>query len=202
MLRILIVMSDTGGGHRASAQALQAAFATRFPGRFQVEIVDLWTDYTPWPINRIPRLYGPIVARVLWLLEVALAPFRKGARPLRGTAPGLPVLPQRNAPGFSFAPSPPHHLGASADAVPLPAAPRTGGRTGPPGDGRHRPGILSSRLVSRPRPSAVSSPARLRPPRPAAMACSRARFVSSVCRSAPLSPIPCRTVRPRAPAWA
>ena len=68
--RILILMSDTGGGHRASAQALQAAFAARYPGRFQVEIVDLWTDYTPWPINRMPRLYSPIVARAIWLWKL------------------------------------------------------------------------------------------------------------------------------------
>ena len=68
--RILILMSDTGGGHRASAQALQAAFAARYPGRFQVEIVDLWTDYTPWPINRMPRLYSPIVARCLWFWKL------------------------------------------------------------------------------------------------------------------------------------
>ena len=70
MRRILILMSDTGGGHRASAQALQAAFAVRFPGRFQVEIVDPWTDYTPWPINQLPRLYNPIVARALWLWKL------------------------------------------------------------------------------------------------------------------------------------
>ena len=68
--RILILMSDTGGGHRASAQALQAAFAARYPGRFQVEIVDLWTDYTPWPINRMPRMYSPVVARALWLWKL------------------------------------------------------------------------------------------------------------------------------------
>ncbi len=68
--RILILMSDTGGGHRASAQALQAAFAARYPGRFEVEIVDLWTDYTPWPINRFPRLYSPIIGRALWLWKL------------------------------------------------------------------------------------------------------------------------------------
>ena len=73
--RILILMSDTGGGHRASAQALQAAFAARYPGRFQVEIVDLWTDYTPWPINRMPRLYGPIIARGLWFWKLLWAAF-------------------------------------------------------------------------------------------------------------------------------
>ncbi len=73
--RILILMSDTGGGHRASAQALQAAFAARYPGRFQVEIVDLWTDYTPWPINRMPRLYSPIIARGLWFWKLLWAVF-------------------------------------------------------------------------------------------------------------------------------
>ena len=73
--RILILMSDTGGGHRASAQALQAAFAARYPGRFQVEIVDLWTDYTPWPINRMPGMYRPVVARALWLWKLLWAVF-------------------------------------------------------------------------------------------------------------------------------
>ena len=68
-------MSDTGAGHRASAQALQAAFAARFPGRFQVEIVDLWTDYTPWPVNRLPRLYAPVVDRALWLWKLLWAVF-------------------------------------------------------------------------------------------------------------------------------
>lgn len=73
--RILILMSDTGGGHRASAQALQAAFAARYSGRFQVDIVDLWTDYTPWPINQMPRLYSPIIARVLWFWKLLWAVF-------------------------------------------------------------------------------------------------------------------------------
>ncbi len=73
--RILILMSDTGGGHRASAQALQAAFAARYPDRFQVEIVDLWTDYTPWPINQMPYLYSPIIARVLWFWKLLWAVF-------------------------------------------------------------------------------------------------------------------------------
>ena len=73
--RILILMSDTGGGHRASAQALRAAFAARYPGRFEVEIVDLWTDYTPWPINRMPGMYSPIVASALWFWKLLWAVF-------------------------------------------------------------------------------------------------------------------------------
>lgn len=35
-LRILILMSDTGGGHRASAQALQAGFEELFGDKYEV----------------------------------------------------------------------------------------------------------------------------------------------------------------------
>ncbi len=55
--RILILMSDSGGGHRASAEALKAAFNERFPLRFQVDIVDLWRNHTFWPVNRLPNAY-------------------------------------------------------------------------------------------------------------------------------------------------
>lgn len=66
MPKILILMSDTGGGHRASAQALEAAFCERYGDRFQIDIIDLWTDHTPWPINQIPKLYSPIINRGVW----------------------------------------------------------------------------------------------------------------------------------------
>lgn len=69
--RILILMSDTGGGHRASAQALTDAFGERFGERFQVHIVDLWSDYTPWPINQLPRSYRRMVTDFLWLWKLA-----------------------------------------------------------------------------------------------------------------------------------
>ena len=57
MTRILILMSNTGGGHRASAQALQAAFRMRYGDAFTVDIIDLWTEHTPWPLNRLPKSY-------------------------------------------------------------------------------------------------------------------------------------------------
>ena len=57
MIRILILMSNTGGGHRASAQALQAAFRVRHGQAFRVGIVDLWSEHTPWPLNRLPKSY-------------------------------------------------------------------------------------------------------------------------------------------------
>lgn len=57
MTRILILMSNTGGGHRASAQALQSAFRERYGDVFTVDIVDLWMEHTPWPLNRLPKSY-------------------------------------------------------------------------------------------------------------------------------------------------
>ncbi len=55
--RILILMTDSGGGHRASAEALRMAFEERYGDRFQVDIVDLWINHTPWPLNQIPKTY-------------------------------------------------------------------------------------------------------------------------------------------------
>ena len=47
MKKVLILMSDTGGGHRASAEAVRDAFHERYGGWFQVDMVDLM----------IPHLY-------------------------------------------------------------------------------------------------------------------------------------------------
>lgn len=67
MQRILILMSATGGGHRASAEALKAGFAEQFGDRFQVDIIDLLIDHFPWPLNRLPPLYPRIANNMPWL---------------------------------------------------------------------------------------------------------------------------------------
>lgn len=65
--RVLILMSDTGGGHRASAEAIRAAFNEEFGNNYQVFITDLWTDHTPWPFNQLPRSYNFLVKHgTLW----------------------------------------------------------------------------------------------------------------------------------------
>mgnify|MGYP002044692660 CR=1 FL=1 len=69
--RILILMSDTGGGHRASAQALVDAFDAQFPGRFECDVVDIWTDHAAWPLNKFVPWYqflarNPFLWRTLW----------------------------------------------------------------------------------------------------------------------------------------
>lgn len=44
--KILILMSDTGGGHRASAKAIETALGQLYPGRgLEVEILDIWSSY-------------------------------------------------------------------------------------------------------------------------------------------------------------
>lgn len=55
---IQILMSDTGGGHRASANALRDAFDTLYPGKIKCDIVDIYTEYGPfWPFNDYPAMY-------------------------------------------------------------------------------------------------------------------------------------------------
>jgi 1,2-diacylglycerol 3-beta-galactosyltransferase len=57
MPHILFLMSDTGGGHRAAARAIEAALQEKHPGKFTTELVDLWKDYMPFPMNRMPEIY-------------------------------------------------------------------------------------------------------------------------------------------------
>jgi len=55
---VQILMSDTGGGHRASANALRDAFDELYPGKIKVDIVDIFTDYGPFfPLNAFVPIY-------------------------------------------------------------------------------------------------------------------------------------------------
>lgn len=67
MKRILILMSKTGGGHLASAQAIQATFAAKYGSAVEATIVDLLMDYLPWPMREAPKSYGWIANRTPWL---------------------------------------------------------------------------------------------------------------------------------------
>lgn len=55
---VLVLISDTGGGHRASAQALEAALSQLRPGKLDVRIVDIWTNYATWPHNKFVSGYA------------------------------------------------------------------------------------------------------------------------------------------------
>jgi 1,2-diacylglycerol 3-beta-galactosyltransferase len=55
---IQILMSDTGGGHRASANALCDALDLLYPNQFKCDIVDIYTEYGPfWPYNDYVAMY-------------------------------------------------------------------------------------------------------------------------------------------------
>lgn len=73
-MKVLLLMSDTGGGHRAAAQAIAAALKRLSP-TCEVEVVDAVAEISPgW--NAVVRLYGPIVRTVPWLWALLYAVFR------------------------------------------------------------------------------------------------------------------------------
>ena len=56
-LKILFLSSDTGGGHRASAEALANQFQRLFPGT-TYDLMDVWTDVdSSWPYHTIKDTY-------------------------------------------------------------------------------------------------------------------------------------------------
>ena len=73
--RVLMLISDTGGGHRASAMALEAMIKDLRPSQVDCKIVDIWTEYGAWPDNQMPRTY-PFLCRhpMLWRLMFHASP--------------------------------------------------------------------------------------------------------------------------------
>lgn len=55
--RVVILFSDTGGGHRASAESLVAAFAHLYGDKLKATPVDLIVKHCPWPWNNAPDIY-------------------------------------------------------------------------------------------------------------------------------------------------
>uniref|UniRef100_A0A0G4FSX5 Diacylglycerol glucosyltransferase N-terminal domain-containing protein n=1 Tax=Chromera velia CCMP2878 TaxID=1169474 RepID=A0A0G4FSX5_9ALVE len=65
--RILILFSDTGGGHRAVAEAVASALDVSFGKRVRVQVVDLLRDHTAWPFSRAPEMYRAMISKpYLW----------------------------------------------------------------------------------------------------------------------------------------
>ncbi len=57
--RVTILMADSGGGHRAAAQSLTDALQDRA----LVTWLNLLDEHTPFPLNKVSDLYGPLVTR-------------------------------------------------------------------------------------------------------------------------------------------
>ncbi|CAN0080950.1 unnamed protein product [Scytosiphon promiscuus] len=75
--KILIIMSDTGGGHRASSQALSAALENLYGDQqIHTDILDIWTEYGRFPFADAVRTYKFLGRRpFLWKLSYDMARF-------------------------------------------------------------------------------------------------------------------------------
>ncbi len=60
--RILFLMSDTGGGHRAAAEAISDALSARYGDIVQTKLVDVFRQ-TSFPLNYMPEFYPWWVSR-------------------------------------------------------------------------------------------------------------------------------------------
>lgn len=66
-----MLICDTGGGHRASAVALDAMVQRMRPkGDVDVKIVDIWTECGAWPYNKMAAGY-PFLCRHSWMWRTA-----------------------------------------------------------------------------------------------------------------------------------
>ncbi len=58
--RIVYLYSDTGGGHRSAAQAILEAVELEFPGQTRQELLDIFGEYAPGILRRVPQSYPPL----------------------------------------------------------------------------------------------------------------------------------------------
>lgn len=57
MKRVVFLMSDTGGGHRAAGRAIEAALDILYPDEYETFYVDVFREYTPAPMKYAPEIY-------------------------------------------------------------------------------------------------------------------------------------------------
>jgi 1,2-diacylglycerol 3-beta-galactosyltransferase len=67
MRRLLFLIADTGGGHRAAATAVERQMNAASPGEFEITILDPFTSAKPRVIGGTAGLYGPITRHARWL---------------------------------------------------------------------------------------------------------------------------------------
>ena len=65
--RLLFLIADTGGGHRASATAVARNIEASYPGALDVRIVDPFASGAPGVFGRTAGLYGPMTQNARWL---------------------------------------------------------------------------------------------------------------------------------------
>jgi len=58
---ILFLFSDTGGGHRSATEAIIEALQIEYGNQYATEMVDIFKDYAPAPLQMLPELYPRMV---------------------------------------------------------------------------------------------------------------------------------------------
>jgi 1,2-diacylglycerol 3-beta-galactosyltransferase len=129
---LLFLIADTGGGHRAAANAVARQLEIDRPGDFAVAVVDPVDAGSPGLLSRTADLYGPLVHHARWLWAglyhvtnsgAALAVMRSSAlRGLRDTIAHL-VSERRPAAVVSFHPLLNHLAAEVVRSGPTPATP-------------------------------------------------------------------------------
>jgi 1,2-diacylglycerol 3-beta-galactosyltransferase len=83
---ILFLFSDTGGGHRSATEAIVEATRLEFEDAFTYEMVDVFKDHAPVPLNRMPDWYPYMVkAPHLWGASFYATDGRPQARAITAT---------------------------------------------------------------------------------------------------------------------
>lgn len=59
--KILFLFSDTGGGHRSAAEAIIEAIDLEYQDQLVCEMVDIFKEYAPPPLQKMPDLYPKMV---------------------------------------------------------------------------------------------------------------------------------------------
>jgi 1,2-diacylglycerol 3-beta-galactosyltransferase len=80
--RVLLLFSDTGGGHRAAAEAIRDALLIRHPGELSIEMVDVFRSYTPFPFKYMPEMYPWFIrnGKTSWGISYRLTNTRSSVR--------------------------------------------------------------------------------------------------------------------------
>lgn len=82
--RVVFLMSDTGGGHRAAAEAIMTALEQKYPAEFDMEMVDVFRHYTPFPYKYMPEFYPWLInnSKSSWGIGYKLSNTRARAKAL------------------------------------------------------------------------------------------------------------------------
>lgn len=67
--RVLLLFSDTGGGHRSAAEAIIEALESEYPQACETSMVDVFREYFPRPFDSLPHAY-PYMAKVPGAWEI------------------------------------------------------------------------------------------------------------------------------------